>query len=1033
MPKGPKIVQETDKKVSAVCQKALSKVQEAVLHHYQAHPDSAWSGHYLVDLEKTITEIYKDMGVDIGGLFKIGLSKQMQDFYDKAAKDMIKMGKRNAILGKPDVGLVKQYLNSSYEEIAMRTTKMTFEHKRALRSMAGDVLKTSSLTGASMAEVTREFLARAQEIPGFKFTDAGGATWSNETYFRMLARTEMMNAGRASYDAKCAKEGVDLVELSVSGNCCDACAEYEGTVFSLTGATPGYPTKQDLIDAGVFHPNCTHSYFAVANWNLPDAEDEGEQKQEEEPQEMPAPAQKPAPEPEPVKQPEPEPAPVVVPQEVTPPPVDAEQADAEQQAEEAKKSKQLTQTALDDIKKKYEATMAEYEKQLRAAEEAERKARDEEERLKQAEEELRKKAEEEKKAEENAKKVAKKKEAGFPESIDGLRHIDYLGGSTGAELVEDANGNRFVMKRGASADHVRNELAVDNFYRAAGINVPEGKIIETPDGPVKLSRYIDETKSLGKWWETATKAERKEMLEKLRAGFDVDVLAGNWDVVGMSRDNILIDKNGNPWRVDNGGGFGFRAQGARKADSAWKEGWPDEIWSMRTSDYNKAFFGDIKTLDLLNSIADRKWSKAINGLSDEDKKVVKKRLAEIKELAVRGNDFKDNARYTDNAVETILKSSYDYSKGGLREKIPNIKEPDFGNIPDKYGWFRTGKLSPTAIYHRDINEDIKTTFDRAQNEIKNYNTVFDRTLLHVNGAKDWLEKEANSGNENARYYLEQIDRINKAKIDGKPLDPPIYTDVYVKTTQDISEHKSFTGYVFDCIRGGSIEYNGKTIPLSSDFIQRGQSSQSGNSFGYESCKVKMARLNAQGIDLDKADKKYFTGATSDQIDNWNMAKEYYKAHPEALARDTETYLRYQSAICVALENSKFENNDPKTRTVILGRTEDNDVMAKSKVGHEMNAKHGVNESHGVFQTVVVEGDNLTIARVPYSRISGVYFAEPYPGANDAGFHSNSENEFTADTSGLKVMFVKAHVYSGQSLQKYDYIKDFLEWEKNKYP
>ncbi len=140
---------------------------------------------------------------------------------------------------------------------------MSFDHIRALRSMSADVLRTASLTGASRAEVTRQFLARAQEIPGFKFTANNGAVWSNEAYFNMLTRTEMMNAGRAAYDAKCAEEGCDVVELDYGGVSCEACMKWEGKQFSLTGATKGLPTKQDLIDDGVFHPNCTHSYTAV--------------------------------------------------------------------------------------------------------------------------------------------------------------------------------------------------------------------------------------------------------------------------------------------------------------------------------------------------------------------------------------------------------------------------------------------------------------------------------------------------------------------------------------------------------------------------------------------------------------------------------------------------------------------------------------------------------------------------------------------------------------------------------------------------
>ena len=75
-----------------------------------------------------------------------------------------------------------------------------------------------------------------------------------------------MNAARASYDDKMAEEGFDVMLLTVSGDCCEKCARYEGRLFSLSGATPGLPTKQDLIDDGVFHPNCTHSYSLMPDY-----------------------------------------------------------------------------------------------------------------------------------------------------------------------------------------------------------------------------------------------------------------------------------------------------------------------------------------------------------------------------------------------------------------------------------------------------------------------------------------------------------------------------------------------------------------------------------------------------------------------------------------------------------------------------------------------------------------------------------------------------------------------------------------------
>lgn len=261
-----KTVMSTEVKVAQICEKAREQIYAKVLAHYRKHPGSAWSGHYLVDLEKTIKALYAQMGVDIGGEFRAGLPKTMREFYDMAAADMRKAGKRNAILGKPDTERINYFLNNSFEQIAMRTQRMSFDHIKQLRTISADVLRTASLTGASRKQVTKELLAKATEIPGFKFTAANGAVWKDETYFKMLARTELINAGRTAYDDTCAQNGYDVVMLDFSGNSCEACAQYEGCLFSLTGATPGLPTKDDLISAGVFHPNCTHSYTAVPDF-----------------------------------------------------------------------------------------------------------------------------------------------------------------------------------------------------------------------------------------------------------------------------------------------------------------------------------------------------------------------------------------------------------------------------------------------------------------------------------------------------------------------------------------------------------------------------------------------------------------------------------------------------------------------------------------------------------------------------------------------------------------------------------------------
>ena len=264
----------------AISEKAREEIYRKVLEHYQTHPGSPWSGAPLRDLEMMIKTFYSDLGIKYEKVFRDTLPDVMQKFYDSAVQEMIKAGVRNAVLGKPDSGRVKYFLNSAFEQVAMKTQNMSFQHVRALRDVTASVTRQMSLTGATRRQVSKALLERALEIPGFQFIDKSGHKWSNKSYFSMLARTELMNAARGSYDDKCADEGFDVMKLSTSGNSCDKCSRFEGRLFSLTGATAGLPTKQDLIDAGVFHPNCTHSYSLMPDYiRKRDYDEHGRKKQ----------------------------------------------------------------------------------------------------------------------------------------------------------------------------------------------------------------------------------------------------------------------------------------------------------------------------------------------------------------------------------------------------------------------------------------------------------------------------------------------------------------------------------------------------------------------------------------------------------------------------------------------------------------------------------------------------------------------------------------------------------------------------------
>lgn len=173
--------------------------------------------------------------------------------------------------------------------------------------------------------------------------------------------------------------------------------------------------------------------------------------------------------------------------------------------------------------------------------------------------------------------------SGFPSGGKGLRALKSLGGaggSTGAQIMEDKDGNKFIMKTadGDKADHIKSEFAAEKAYEAAGVPVPKSQLYENADtGQVtKLSQFIE-----GKTLDKLKGAEAEAAEKQVQKHFAVDAALGNWDVVGLTKDNILVGKDGTAYRIDAGGALSFRASGKPKG-SAWNNK-GDEINSMRNT------------------------------------------------------------------------------------------------------------------------------------------------------------------------------------------------------------------------------------------------------------------------------------------------------------------------------------------------------------------------------------------------------------------------------------------------------------------
>jgi hypothetical protein len=157
-----------------------------------------------------------------------------------------------------------------------------------------------------------------------------------------------------------------------------------------------------------------------------------------------------------------------------------------------------------------------------------------------------------------------------------FEYVDHLGGSTGADLYEDSNGNKWVVKSGNHIEQMWNEYVANKVYAKFGIDVPEAYIGEMDGRKVFVMEYLESSVPLGEVDLSTVDVDK---------GFIFDVLTANWDVVGTTYDldNIRV-KDGKAYRVDLGGTLLYRAQGAAKGKFFGHE--PSEHKTLRDSNMN---------------------------------------------------------------------------------------------------------------------------------------------------------------------------------------------------------------------------------------------------------------------------------------------------------------------------------------------------------------------------------------------------------------------------------------------------------------
>lgn len=140
--------------------------------------------------------------------------------------------------------------------------------------------------------------------------------------------------------------------------------------------------------------------------------------------------------------------------------------------------------------------------------------------------------------------------------------VQYKGraGSNKGAYYHDVNNmaERYYIKIPANEEIAKNEMLASKLYQAAGVEVPDLKFI-TVDGKQSIASTVIDNVT-----ENKTALIDGLIRTGVQDNFVVDAWLGNWDVVGLNFDNLLIKDGVRAVRIDVGGSLRFRAQGRAK-------------------------------------------------------------------------------------------------------------------------------------------------------------------------------------------------------------------------------------------------------------------------------------------------------------------------------------------------------------------------------------------------------------------------------------------------------------------------------------
>lgn len=245
-----------------------------------------------------------------------------------------------------------------------------------------------------------------------------------------------------------------------------------------------------------------------------------------------------------------------------------------------------------------------------------------------------------------------------PDVLDAslMKQVGGQKGSNIGGLFEDSDGQKWYIKQPQTAAHADNEIIAAKLYELFGVNAPELKRANMNGKPGVASKWKNGLTQDGEQFASPNPPTGT------REAFAVDAYLANWDVAGLSFDNIAIDASGKAFRLDTGGALLFRAQGTPKGSLF--AGTVDELESLRNPAINP------QSAKVFQSVTDQ-------DIIDGIEKILSVPESEVMNIVTK---FGKNMT---TAQRTELMSKLSLRRADLEVKLHTLKSKKIGPDPIK--------------------------------------------------------------------------------------------------------------------------------------------------------------------------------------------------------------------------------------------------------------------------------------------------------------------------------------------------------------